>query len=195
VNSQNAVERAIRLITPAPSEDAKAALRTTLNVLINDARMEFAEQTAASDDRELRNLLRKVFPNVTTNGSGVAALTSLLTASEPLLLKFLNTAEIYCAGITRKVTLVPDESTLTIERPPGFPFAALQGTSLRVVNGGQPFVGDVSIKGSFVPTLANISGPQLEEPFVLVLKNMGSQQTPSTTRTQAKEVKAVAAEK
>ena len=195
MKSQNAVERAIRLVTPAPTDAEKAALRTTLNVLLNDARMEFAEQTAASDDRDLRNLLRKTFEVVTTNDSGLVDLTPLLTAAEPMLLKFLNTTEIFCAGISRKATLLPDESTLSLERPSGFPFAALQGTTLKVMNGGQPFVGEVTIRGSFVPALANINGPQLEEPFVLVLHSLGSKQIPSPMRTQAKEVKAVAAEK
>jgi hypothetical protein len=108
-------------------------------------------------------------------------------------LKHLKTADIRLNGVTRKATLLPDESALDLERPPGFPFAALRGTSLHIKNGNAEYTGDVTIVGSCVPSLANIVG-QLEEPYVVVLHSMAAAKMPSNTRTQAKELKTVAAE-
>jgi len=192
VNSQTAVERAIRLINPAPGEDELVRWRTTLNTLIEPARFEMADQVAASGDRELRELLRKEFGPVAV-AAGIAALQPLIDDAEPLLAKYLNTAEIYCVGISRKLTLLPDETAVKRDRMPGFPYGTLIGTNLLVYNGGQPFVGEVKIRAAYAPALANFK-TQVEERYVLVLHSMGKQEIPSKTRTQAKELKAVAAE-
>ena len=193
MNSQNAIERALRLVTPVPSEDEKLRWRTTLNVLLNDARVEFADQVASSDNVELRSLLRREFEPIDCV-DGSASLNTPLTAGEPLLLKHLKTADIRLGTVTtRRVTLLPDESTLDLERPNGFAFAALHGTTLRVKSNNAAYSGTVIITAAVIPSLANISG-QLEEPFVVVLHSMGVAKTPSPARTQAKELKAVAKE-
>lgn len=193
MNSQTAVERALRLINPTPARIEMEVWRSTLNVLVDPARTEFADQTHSSGDRELRELLRKTFGPLTTNAEGYADLSTLIAASEPLLVKHFNSAEIKLAGIGRRLTLVPDESAVKLDRMPGFPFGTLVGNQLLVWNGGAPFVGDVTMRAPFVPALASIVG-QLEEPYVLVLHSMGGKQIPSPARTQAKEAKAVAAE-
>lgn len=160
-----------------------------------DARTEFADQVGASDDREYRALLRKTFSVILTDSQGFVLLADLLNAAEPILLKYLNTAEIFAEGIDRKVTLLPDRSALALERPAGFPFATLIGPSLRLMNGGEPIAAtNIYITGQYVPTLANITG-QLIEPFVKVVVSMATGQTPSPTSTQARELKTVAAEK
>lgn len=192
MKSQEAVEQAIRLITPAPSEDELARWRTTLNTLIQPARFEMADQIASSGDRELRELLRKQFDTVTAT-DGIASLGAMVDDAEPLLLKHLNCAEIYVGTITRKVTLLPDETAVKRDRMPGFPYATLIGTDLLIYHGGQPFSGDVRVRGPFAPALANFQ-TQIEKRYVMVLHSMGKQQIPSSARTQAQELKAVAAE-
>lgn len=194
MNSQTAVERAYRLIVPAPDERMAVNWRTTLNVLINDARLEFADQIASSPNFALRNLLRRQFAPVDCV-AGSANLNVPLQASEPLLLKHLATADIRLSdgGVTRKVTLLPDESTLDLDRPLGFAFAALHGNILKVRSNNQPYDGDVVITSQVMPTLANITG-QLEEPYVVVLHSLAAQKVPSKPRIQAKETQAVAAE-
>jgi hypothetical protein len=193
VNSQTAVEKALRLITPSPSEAEKVQWRTRLNVLVDEARTEMADEIHSSGDRELRALLRKTFPVITTNADGIASLNPLLTATEPLLLKHLNTAEILVAGNNRRLTLLPDESAVRMDRTPGFPFGTVIGTDLLAWEGGAPFTGEVTIRGPFVPLLANIQG-QLDQRYVLTLFQLGSNQIPSRTRTQVQELKSVAAE-
>lgn len=191
MTSAEAVERALRLIVPAPPVVEQTHLRTMLNVLIKDARTELATQTAGSTDRQQRELLRKTFPNVNSDAGGLAPLTALIEAPEPLLLKFLNTAEIHLAGIPRRLTLLPDESAVKLDRTPGFPFGTLIGTSLLVYNGGQPFDGDVSIRGPFIPELENLE-TELEEPFVLILHSMATKKVPSSQRTMKQEAQVVA---
>lgn len=194
MKSQDAVERALRMVQPQPtSEEEKNRWRTTLNVLVNDARLEFADQIHSSGDRELRALLRKTFPVVATNAGGIASLAALISASEPLLVKHFNCAEIYCDGVSRRTTLLPDESAVKLDRMPGFPFATLINDTLLVYNGGTPFEGDVVIRGPFVPTLDHIVG-QLEEPYVVALHHLAAKQIPTSARTQAKDLKTVAAE-
>lgn len=193
MNSQTAVERALRMISPAPSDAAKVAWRTALNTLIEPARMEMVDQLLASGDREWRELLRKEWPVIASGANGRASLTALVNDAEPLLLKYFNTAEIYIANVQRKVTLVPDESAVTLERPAGFPFGTLIGTDLLVYNGGAPFQGNVTIRGPYMPTLANFKS-QLDEKYALVLYSLATQKTPSKMRTEAQELKTVAAE-
>lgn len=193
MNSQQAVENALRLIRPVPAEQELTGWRTTLNVLVDDALLELADQIASSDDREMRALLRKTFDVVTTDAEGFASLTPLITASEPLLLKHLNTAEIKIDGSDRRLTLLPDESAVRLDRMPGFPFGALVGTSLLVYNGGAPFEGDVTIRSQCALSLANLP-PQLDQRMVMTLYLLGTNQIPSRTRSQVQEVKAVAAE-
>lgn len=193
MTSQEAIERALRLITPAPNVDERVAWQTTLGVLINDARTELADQIASANDRQQRELLRKTFANVVSDGSGIASLSVPLADAEPLYLKHFNSAEIYLSGVTRRLTLLPDESSVKLDRMAGFPFGTLIGSNLLVWNGGAPFVGNVSIRGPFIPTLANLK-TEMEEPYVLVLHSMASKQIPSPQRTQAREAKAVLAE-
>lgn len=194
MKSQDAVERALRLVQPQPtSEGEKQRWRTTLNVLVNDARIEFADQIHASGSRELRALLRKTFPVVASNAQGYAPLAALIADPEPLLVKHFKTSEIYVSGNQRRVTVVPDESAVRLDRTPGFPFATLVNNELLVFDGGAPFVGDITIRGPFVPTLDHIVG-QLEEPYVVTLHSLASKQLPTPTRTQAKDLKTVAAE-
>ena len=192
MNSQEAVERAIRLITPAPSEEELLRWRTTLNTLVEPARFETAEQIASSGDRELRELLRKEFDPVTA-ADGIAPLGPLVDAAEPLLLKHLNCAEIYIENVGRRLTLLPDETAVKRDRMAGFPYGTVIGTDLLIYHGGQPFAGPVKIRGPFAPTLANFK-TQIADRYVLVLHSMGKQQIPSSTRTQARELKAVATE-
>jgi hypothetical protein len=192
VNSQTAVERALRLINPVPSEEEALRWRSTLNTLIEPARMEMVDQLLGSGDREWRELLRKEWTPVTAT-DGRAPLTALVTDPEPLVVKYFNTAEIYLDSITRKVTLLPDETSVTRDRMPGFPVATLIGTELLIYNGGQAYTGDLKVRGPYMPALASFN-QQLDEKFVLVLAAMGKQQTPSKPRTQTQEMKAVAAE-
>lgn len=191
MNSQTAVERAIRLITPAPSEADELRLRTALNLLIEPARMETVDQLLASGDRQWRELLRKEWTGIEVV-DGVASLASLLTNPEPLIAKYFDSAEIYIDGVTRKATIVPDETAVKRDRLPGFPVATLIGTDLLVYNGG-PVSGELKIRAAYIPSLANFK-EQLDEKYVLVLASMGKQETPSRPRTQAQELKAVAAE-
>lgn len=193
MNSQIAVERALRLITPAPSDAEMLRWRTTLNVLVDPARTELADQIHSANDYQQRELLRKTFANVVSDASGLASLTVPLTDAEPLYLKHFNSAEIYLSGVTRRLTLLPDESSVKLDRMAGFPFGTLIGSNLLVWNGGAPFVGNVSIRGPFIPTLANLK-TELDEPYVLVLHSLASKQIPSPQRTQAREAKAVLAE-
>lgn len=192
MNSQTAVERALRLITPAPSEDDLVRWRSTLNTLIEPARMEMVDQLLGSGDREWRELLRKEWTPVVAV-AGRAPLTAPVTDTEPLVLKYFNAAEVYIDGVTRKVTLLPDETAVKRDRMPGFPVATLIGTDLLVYSAGQPFTGNLKVRGPYMPSLANFN-QQLDEKFVLVLANMAKQQTPSKPRTQVQEMKAVAAE-
>jgi hypothetical protein len=192
VKSQEAVERAIRLITPAPGEEDLLRWRTTLNTLVEPARFEMAEQIASSGDRELRELTRKEFDGIGAV-DGIAALGPLVDDPEPLLLKHLNCAEIYIEAVTRKLTLLPDETAVRRDRMAGFPYGTLIGTDLLIYHGGEPFTGNVKIRGPIVPALANFK-TQLEDRYVMVLHSMGKQQIPSTARTQARELKAVASE-
>lgn len=192
MNSQTAVERALRLINPAPSEDEALRWRSTLNTLIEPARMEMVDQLLGSGDHDWRELLRKEWTPVVAVG-GRAPLTALVTDPEPLVVKYFNTAEIYIIGERRKVTLLPDETAVARDRMPGFPVATLIGTELLIYNGGQPYNGDLKIRGPYMPALASFN-QQLDEKYVLVLKSMAKQETPSTPRRQAQELKAVAAE-
>ncbi len=192
MRSQEAVEQALRLINPAPSEDEALRWRSTLNTLIEPARMEMVDQLLASGDREWRELLRKEWTPVAA-ADGFASLVTLIEDAEPLVVKYFNTAEIYIDGVKRKTTLLPDETAVRRDRMPGFPVATLIGSDLFIYNGGQPVTANLKIRGPYKPLLANFK-QQLDEKFVLVLHSMAKQQTPSTARTQAQEIKTVVAE-
>lgn len=193
MNSQTAVERAIRHIVPMPGPEELVRWRSTLNVLIDPARLELVDQVASADDRQERELIRKTFAPVTTDANGLASLAAFLVAEEPLMLKHFQNAEIRLAGNNRKLTLLPDESSVREDRTPAFPFGALIGSSLLVWLNNAPFVGDVTIRSTFMPTLANLK-PELDEKYVLILHSLGAKQVPSNARTQARELKSVAAE-
>lgn len=192
MNSQTAVERAIRLITPAPSEADELRLRTTLNLLIEPARTEMVDQLLGSGDRNWRELLRKEWTDIEAE-DGIASLTALIADPEPLFVKYFKSAEIYIADVKRKATLVADETAVRRDRMPGFPVATLIGSNLLIYNNSEPVTAALKIRGPYIPALANFN-QQLDEKYLLVLSSMGKQQTPSTPRTQAQELKAVAAE-
>lgn len=193
MNSSEAIERAMRLIKPDPTREEQLHWRTALGVLINDARTELARQVAASGDQHHRSLLRKTFPDVTSDVNGLADLTALVTADEPLMLTSLMSAEIYLDGVARRLTLLPDETAVKRDRTPGFPFGTLIGSSLLVYNGGAPFAGDVSIGGPFIPKVETLT-KELQEPFVLVLASLGKSDIPSRVRTTTQEMRATAKE-
>lgn len=193
MNSQLAVERALRHIVPMPGPEELVRWRSTLNVLIDPARLELVDQVASADDPQERELIRKTFGPVASNADGLASLAAFLTAEEPLVLKHFESAYITIGTNKRRLTLLPDESAVREDRMPGFPFGTLIGSNLLVWVNNAPFVGDVTIRGTYMATLAN-QKPELDERYVMILHSLGAKQIPSNARTQARELKSVAAE-
>ena len=160
--------------------------------LSKDARMELAHQIAAGS-LEHRQLTRKTFAGTTgvsTDANGVADLTPLVTAVEPLLIKEFWTTEIYVAGMERRLQLVADHTAVKWDRPDGWPFGALQETNLLVYNEGKPVpTAALTITGAYVPSLEHLK-PELNHPLVLIIQAMVTGAVPSPQRTATQEAKA-----
>jgi hypothetical protein len=117
----------------------------------------------------VRELLRKDFSVSVT--SGVGALTTPLTASEPLLLEFARGYLVYNTADTRyPYSYCADKGSLLDDRPLGLGYFTINGTDLLVVTsvGSRTPTATYTVRAPYVPTLALLPGT-LDDDFLGVL--------------------------
>ena len=166
MTSAQAIERALREITPAPTPEAMVPLRTMLDVRIKGSLRALAERVVNT------NLLRKTFTETAT--AGEASLTTSLTASEPLILEGIRSASIFITGVDYAAQYKADRASLAFPASTEFAYWTLENQTIviRDADGLGTYDGAVTIRNApFIPTLANVP-VSLEHLFVLILADV-----------------------
>jgi|SRR5882724_3345916 len=138
-------------------------------------------------DKDMADLLRKDFS--LTVASGTASLTTPLTASEPLMIQFLQFAKITSADSNQPWQYLHDFTLLSLSRPTfGLIFFTVEGSSLQCTD-TTGATGSLSTtataNSSFIPLVATISGiGDLEEQSVQILAEMASGIGTGSNQTQ-----------
>lgn len=101
-----------------------------------------------------RELLRKAFTITVTSGTG--ALTTPLTAAEPMLAQFARGWAVTGPDTRYLYSFVADAGSLACDFPLGLGRFTLRGTDLIVVNslGNRAYTASFSVRAPYVPTLA-----------------------------------------
>jgi hypothetical protein len=137
--------------------------------LIPDALKRFAEIVAQNS--ELAPLLRTDFSVTVSSGTG--SLTTALTASEPLLAKFLPMAYVVTStGV--QLHYLPDRTQLGLSRSNILPYYCNDKGTIRTRNTDGSLTSlstTLTITGQYSPTISNVP-TQIEELFIDVLAGM-----------------------
>jgi len=145
------VERAIRLIHPAPTEEQQVGLRTALLTKIDNALYKLAELTTPS------NLLRKTV--TVTAASGEASLATPLAATEPILLSGVKRAQVFIDGFTHAAQWKADRSSLALPMSSQFAAWTLENQTIVIRDsaGLGNYDGNVVVRNvPYVPLLVNV---------------------------------------
>ena len=160
--SRDLIERALREVVPAPTEEQAVAIRTALTLRIPGALRKLAELAIPS------NLLRKTFTVVAVNGE--ASLSTPLNAVEPLLLDGIRRAQVFIDGFSHAAQYKPDRSSLSFRGSSQFASWTVENQTLIIRDniGLDNYDGAVAIRGApYVPTLENV--PDTLEPILVEL--------------------------
>lgn len=166
MTSSEAIERALREITPAPTPEEALRLRTMLDVRIQGSLRALAERTMTT------NLLRKTFTETAT--AGEASLATSLTAAEPLILEGIRSASIFIEGFDYAAQYKADRASLAFPASTEFAYWTLENQTIviRDADGIGTYDGAVTIRNApHIPSLANLP-VSLEHLFVLILADV-----------------------
>lgn len=169
--STELVERALRLINPAPTPEQAVALRTMLRTQVDNALRRLAVLALPN------NLLRATFTVTATDGE--ASLATPLSASEPLLLEGFKRASVFIDGYTHTAQWKADRSSLAFPSSDQFAYYTLEDQTLVIRDSGglDSYTGTVTLRNApYIPILANVP-VSLEPVLVEILATYGSQST------------------
>lgn len=147
------------------------------DALAPQAMAALARRVAA--DKDMADLLGKDFS--LTVASGTAALTTFLTASEPLMLQFLQFAKITSADSNQPWQYLYDFTLLSLSRPTfGLIFYTIEGSSLQCTDttgATGSLTTSATANASYIPLVASLSGiGDLEEMAVSILSQIATGQ-------------------
>lgn len=158
-----------RTLSRMAEDGAPAAYPADVLALIPDALKKFAQIVARNPD--IAPLLRKDFSVVVTSGTG--SLVASLTAAEPMLEEFMDSAYLVTtAGI--QLQHLPDRTQLNLARPTMIPYWTDDAGTLRTRNTDGSLTSlntTITITSQYTPLISSVPS-QLEELFIDTLTLM-----------------------
>jgi len=185
MNSSQAIERAIRKITPAPARGELVALRTALAVSIASALRTVAEMLALRAPEDVERQLLETTVSTLAVTAGVADLAAWVLANPTYLTKTIDTGKIYTAAGGYPLQEVTDELQLTFPWPAFFIYFCISGNKIKTRNTDgllTSLTDTLTVTLLAVPTLALLA-VQLE-PLVIaaMLAELNGGQTSQTKK-------------
>lgn len=186
--SAEAIERALRMITPAPNPEQLLSVRSALAVSIKTALRSVAESLAQRDPEDVERQLLETTANVPLT-AGVVNLATVVTGNPSYLTKTIDCGKIFHADSEYPLQEVADEMQLTLPWPTSFIYFCISGDKIKTRNVDQSLTsltGDLTITLIAVPTLANL--PRQLEPMLIgamVAEISSGQQTGKQKRPAA----------
>lgn len=167
MNSQEAVERALRKIQPAPAPEELTPLRSALLVSINSALRTVAELMAQRAPEDVERQLLETTAALTL-AAGVGNLAAWVSANPSYLTKTIDRGKIFHGSSSYPLQEVADELQLTFPWPAELIYFCISGDKLKTRNKDQSLTsltGDLTITLLAIPTLANL--PAQLEPLLI----------------------------
>jgi len=158
-----------RVLSRMAEANEPSAYPPDIEALIPDALKKFAQIVAKNPD--IAPLLRKDFSIVVTSGTG--SLVASLTAAEPMLEEFLDSAFLVTStGV--QLHHLPDRTQLSLKRPQMIPYYTDDAGTLRTRNTDGSLTSlntTITATAQYVPTIGDVPN-QLQELFIDTLALM-----------------------